>query len=167
MQLRRRTLAQPLGADARPHDLAQSSAMEEEVIPVLRVEDAGRAIAWYEQLGFQKQWEHQFEPGFPLFVSIARGRVRIYLSEHTGDATPNTLIHLNVNDIDSIATALEVPVDENGLAGRECDVEDRTATASGSGLRPVRPSASRLKRVVGLHASSASTGTRSRRPRSP
>ena len=98
--------------------------MEEEVIPVLRVENAGRATAWYEQLGFQKQWEHQFEPGFPLFVSIARGRVRIYLSEHTGDATPNTLIHLNVNDIDSIATALEVPIDENGLAGRECDVED-------------------------------------------
>jgi catechol 2,3-dioxygenase-like lactoylglutathione lyase family enzyme len=100
------------------------TAMEEEVIPVLRVEDAGRAVAWYEQLGFQKQWEHQFEPGFPLFVSIARGRVKIYLSEHKGDATPNTLIHLNVNDIDSIAAALGVPVDEDGLAGRECDVED-------------------------------------------
>ena len=91
--------------------------MEEEVIPVLRVEDAGRAVAWYELLGFQKQWEHQFEPGFPLFVSIARGRIRIYLSEHTGDATPNTLIHLNVNDIDSIAAVLGVPVDEDGLAG--------------------------------------------------
>jgi hypothetical protein len=50
--------------------------------------------------------------------------VKIYLSEHTGDATPNTLIYLNVNDIDSIAAALGVPVDEEGLAGRECDVED-------------------------------------------
>jgi hypothetical protein len=98
--------------------------MEEEVIPVLRVEDAGRAIAWYKQLGFAKQWEHQFEPGFPLFVSIARGRVRIYLSEHAGDATPNTLIHLNLNDIDAIAATLGVSVDEHGLAGRECDVED-------------------------------------------
>ena len=93
--------------------------MEEEVIPVLRVEDARRSIAWYERLGFQKQWEHHFEPGFPLFVSIVRGRIRIYLSEHIGDATPNTLIHLNVNDIDSIAATLGVPVDENGLAGRE------------------------------------------------
>jgi catechol 2,3-dioxygenase-like lactoylglutathione lyase family enzyme len=98
--------------------------MDEEVIPVLRVEDAERAVTWYEQLGFHKQWEHRFEPGFPLFVSIARGSVRIYLSEHTGDATPNTLIHLNVRDIDSIAAVLGVPVDENGLAGRECDVED-------------------------------------------
>ncbi|MDQ6878460.1 MAG: glyoxalase superfamily protein [Candidatus Dormibacteraeota bacterium] len=98
--------------------------MDEEVIPVLRVENAGRAVAWYEQLGFQKEWEHQFEPSFPLFVSIARGSVRIYLSEHSGDATPNTLIHLNVRDIDSIAAVLGVTVDENELAGRECDVED-------------------------------------------
>jgi hypothetical protein len=54
--------------------VSYSYRMEEELIPVLRVEDAGRAVAWYEQLGFHKQWEHQFEPGFPLFVSIARGR---------------------------------------------------------------------------------------------
>lgn len=77
--------------------------MDEEVIPVLRVEDAGRAVAWYEQLGFRKQWEHQFEPGFPLFVSIARGSVRIYLSEHTGDATPNTLIHLTLSGVAGFA----------------------------------------------------------------
>ena len=98
--------------------------VDEEIIPVLRVEDAGRAVAWYEQLGFHKQWEHQFGPGFPLFVSVARGRVRIYLSEHTGDAPPNSLIHLNVQDIDAIATALGVTVDEDGLAGRECDIDD-------------------------------------------
>jgi len=98
--------------------------LEEEVIPVLRVEDAGRAVEWYSRLGFRKQWEHQFKPVFPLFVSIARGRVRIYLSEHAGDATPNTLIHLNVHDIDAVAAELGVSVDEDGLAGRECDVED-------------------------------------------
>ena len=53
--------------------------MEEQVIPVLYVENAGRAATWYERLGFQKEWQHQFEPGFPLFVSVARGRVRLYL----------------------------------------------------------------------------------------
>lgn len=94
------------------------------MIPVLRVDDAARAVAWYVRLGFEKEWEHQFEPGFPWFVSIARGRMRIYLSEHTGDARPDTLIHLNVNDIDAIAAELGVPVDEDGLAGRECDVTD-------------------------------------------
>ena len=98
--------------------------MDEEVVPVLRVEDAARAVAWYERLGFQKEWEHQFEPGLPWFVSVARGRVRLYLSEHKGDARPNTLIHLYVADIDRVADEFAVPVDEEGLAGRECALED-------------------------------------------
>jgi hypothetical protein len=98
--------------------------MSEEVIPVLRVADAGRAVEWYARLGFVKEWEHQFEPNFPWFVSIARGRIRLYLSEHLGDATPNTLIHLYVNDIDMVSQEFGIPVDEEGLAGRECDIED-------------------------------------------
>jgi len=91
---------------------------------VLRVEDAGRAIAWYARLGFTKEWEHQFEPGFPWFVSVARGRARIYLSEHQGDARPGTLIHLYVNDIEAVAEEFAVAIDQDGLAGRECDLED-------------------------------------------
>src|SRR5437870_1499888 len=95
--------------------------VEEEIVPVLHVEDASRAVARYERLGFQKEWEHQFEPGFPWFVSVARGSVRLYLSEHKGDARPDTLIHLYVNNIDAVATEFGVPVDEDGLAGRECE----------------------------------------------
>jgi catechol 2,3-dioxygenase-like lactoylglutathione lyase family enzyme len=98
--------------------------MEEQVVPVLRVEDAFRALAWYRRLGFQKEWDHQFEPGFPWFVSIARGTVRLYLSEHTGDAPPGTLIHLYVNDIDAVSAEFGVPVDEEGLAGRQCNLSD-------------------------------------------
>jgi catechol 2,3-dioxygenase-like lactoylglutathione lyase family enzyme len=90
---------------------------------VLYVEDAGRAVAWYRRLGFHKEWEHQFEPGFPWFVSVARGRVRLYLSEHKGDSRPNTLIHLYVNDIDAVSREFDIPVDDDGLAGRECDLE--------------------------------------------
>jgi catechol 2,3-dioxygenase-like lactoylglutathione lyase family enzyme len=98
--------------------------MDEEVVPVLYVEDAARAVAWYERLGFAKEWEHQFEPGFPWFVSVARGNVRLYLSEHKGDARPDTLIHLYVRDIDAVAAEFGIPVDEDGLAGRECDIAD-------------------------------------------
>src|ERR1700727_2050551 len=98
--------------------------MEEEVVPVLHVEEAARAVAWYERLGFAKEWEHQFEPGFPWFVSVARGRVRIFLSEHTGDARPDTLFHLYVNDIDAVSKEFAVAIDEDGLAGRQCDLED-------------------------------------------
>ena len=65
--------------------------MDDEVVPVLRVHDAARAVAWYRRLGFDKEWEHQFEPGFPWLVSMARGSARLYLSEHEGDARPDTL----------------------------------------------------------------------------
>jgi catechol 2,3-dioxygenase-like lactoylglutathione lyase family enzyme len=98
--------------------------MDEDVVPVLYVGDAARAVAWYERLGFAKEWEHQFEPGFPSFVSVARGQVRLYLSEHKGDARPDTLIHLYVNDVDRIAEEFGVLVDEEGLAGRECALVD-------------------------------------------
>lgn len=60
--------------------------MSEEVVPVLRVEDAACAVSWYERLGFAKQWEHQFEPGFPWEFGV--------------------------------------PIDEEGLAGREVHLED-------------------------------------------
>ena len=93
-------------------------------MPVLRVEDAARAVAWYERLGFEKECEHRFEPGFPWFVSVARGEIHIYLSEHQGDARPNTLVHLYVDDIDSVSEEFGIPVDEEGLAGREVDLED-------------------------------------------
>ena len=109
--------------------------MEEEVIPVLHVEDAGRAVDWYGRLGFHKEWEHQFEPGFPLFVSVARGWVHLYLSEHQGDARPNTLIHLNVGDIDTVAREFGMQVDEEGLAGRECHLQD----PDGNRLRVATP----------------------------
>ena len=98
--------------------------MDEEVVPVLYVEDAARAIAWYGRLGFIKEWEHQFEPGFPWFVSVARGHVRLYLSEHKGDALPDTLVHLYVTDIDAVSEEFQIPVDEEVLAGRECDLVD-------------------------------------------
>ena len=96
----------------------------EEIIPVLRVEDAARAVAWYARLGFAKEWEHQFEPGFPWFLSVARGEVRLYLSEHKGDARPNTLIHLYVDDIETVSAEFGIAIDEDGLAGRQCNLED-------------------------------------------
>ncbi len=109
--------------------------MDEEVVPVLYVEDAARAVGWYERLGFTKEWEHQFEPGFPSFVSVARGNLRLYLSEHKGDARPDTLVHLYVKDVDAVSAEFGIPVDEDGLAGRECDLVD----PDGNRLRVATP----------------------------
>lgn len=109
--------------------------METHVVPVLHVQDASRAVAWYHRLGFAKEWEHQFEPGFPWFVSVVRDNARIFLSEHQGDARPDTLIHIYVADIDSVSAEFGIPVDEDGLAGRECDLTD----PDGNRLRVATP----------------------------
>jgi catechol 2,3-dioxygenase-like lactoylglutathione lyase family enzyme len=77
--------------------------MEEEAIPILRVANAAAAAAWYQRLGFSQEWEHRFEPGFPAFVSVARGGARLFLSEHTGDSHPRTLIYLRLRDLEAIA----------------------------------------------------------------
>ncbi|MFD5235568.1 glyoxalase superfamily protein [Streptomyces tendae] len=89
-----------MSAEDRPH--------AEEVVPILRVRDAGVAVRWYARLGFVQQWEHRFEPGFPVFTEVARGRVRLYLSEHEGDARPDTLVYLRVADLDAVAAEFGV-----------------------------------------------------------
>ena len=68
----------------------------------LHVADAAAAIAWYGRLGFTEQWVYHFDPGYPAFVSIARDRVRLFLSEHRGDARPETLVVLEVRDLDAV-----------------------------------------------------------------
>ncbi|MES9805953.1 glyoxalase superfamily protein [Streptomyces cinereoruber] len=97
--------------------------MAEEAIPVLRVEDAAAAVAWYGRLGFVRQWEHRFEPGFPAFVEVARGAVRLFLSEHTGDARPGTLVYLRVRDVDAVASEFGVRVEDAPWA-REVELRD-------------------------------------------
>jgi catechol 2,3-dioxygenase-like lactoylglutathione lyase family enzyme len=86
--------------------------MDEQVIPVLHVANAADAVAWYERLGFSQEWEHRFDPDCPAFVSIARGPVRLYLSEHRGDARPDTLVHLVVADVGAVVSEFGRPADE-------------------------------------------------------
>lgn len=97
--------------------------MDEEVIPILRVSNAAAAAAWYRRLGFGQEWEHRFEPGFPAFVSVARGRVRLFLSEHTGDARPGTLVYLRLSDLEAIADEFGAAV-ERMPWGREIRLRD-------------------------------------------
>lgn len=102
----------------------QTPRMVEQLAPVLRVADARSAVDWYEQLGFVKEWEHRFDPGLPLYVGIARGQLRMHLSEHTGDARPGTLVYLTVEDVDAAAAAVGVTVIEEMPWGRDFEVVD-------------------------------------------
>ena len=97
--------------------------VRERVTPILRVKDADRAVAWYQRLGFTKQSEHRFGPGMPAFVAIVRGDIQIFLSEHTGDARPDTLIYLTVTNVDVVAAEFGLTVEEEPW-GREVEIRD-------------------------------------------
>ncbi|MET9516608.1 glyoxalase superfamily protein [Streptomyces sp. NPDC002994] len=97
--------------------------MNEDVIPILHVKDADAAATWYARLGFAKQWEHRFEPGFPAFVEVARGPMSLFLSEHQGDARPGTLVYLRVRDVDAVAAEFGVTVEDEPWA-REVELRD-------------------------------------------
>jgi hypothetical protein len=108
--------------------------MEAEVVPVLHVADAAAAVAWYGRLGFTEQWVHRFGPGMPAFVSVVRGRARLFLSEHRGDARPDTLVHLYVSDVDAVVAEFGRP---DGEPPYGCELELRDL--DGNRLRISRP----------------------------
>ncbi|MGA4941139.1 MULTISPECIES: glyoxalase superfamily protein [Streptomyces] len=58
-----------------------------------------------------------------LRVEVARGGVRLFLSEHTGDARPGTLVHLRVRDVDAVASEFGVRVEDAPWA-REVELRD-------------------------------------------
>jgi uncharacterized glyoxalase superfamily protein PhnB len=71
----------------------------EKCVPTLRVRDASAACGYFcDRLGFHKDWEHRFEPGLPLFVSVSRDGVSLHLSEHSGDGPVAVRVYVYVRD---------------------------------------------------------------------
>lgn len=85
--------------------------MTEQVIPILRVAEAERAVD-------------------------ARGPMRLFLSEHEGDARPDTLVYLFVDDVDAVAADFDITSEKQPWC-REIELRDpdgnrlRIATARG------------------------------------
>src|SRR5262249_43545110 len=96
--------------------------MDEEAIPILNVPTAPNPAAWNDPLGSAKEGEHRSGPAIPPFVSIARGGARLFLSEHQGDARPDTLVYLVVGDIDAVVAEFGRPKDEPPYG---CEIELR------------------------------------------
>ena len=88
----------------------------QQVIPALRITDFHRSKAFYtDGLGFRIDWEHRFEPHFPVFMQVTRDGMTIYLSEHAGDCQVGGLVHLFVPDVDAWYAEFRgkgVPVEE-------------------------------------------------------
>ncbi len=98
--------------------------MSEQLAPVLRTTDAARSASWYARLGFEVEGEHRFAPNLPLYLFLRRESMRIHLSEHGGDARPNTLLYLYVDDVDAVAAEFGAGVAEKPWGMREVHLED-------------------------------------------
>ena len=114
------------------------------MIPILRVGEVTDAVAWYARIGFRQEWEHRFEPGLPAFVSIVRGNIRLFLSEHEGDARPDTLVYMRVADVRSIAREFSVEVRQTAWGTNEIELRD----PDGNRLRIGTPKASPAKAPI-------------------
>ncbi len=72
------------------------------VVPALRITQFPRSRAFYVAgLGFEVAWEHRFGPEYPVFMSITRDGLELYLTEHAGDCEVGGLVHLYVADVDA------------------------------------------------------------------
>lgn len=109
--------------------------MAEELAPILRVRDGRLAADWYARLGFVVEGEHRFAPHLPLYVFLRRGPVVLHLSEHAGDARPNTLVYLYVDDVDTLTREFGVGVNEQPWA-REIELTDPDGNRWRIGQRP-------------------------------
>lgn len=77
------------------------------VIPALRITNYEQSKRFYvEGMGFRIDWEHRFEPGFPVFMQVSRDGLTIYLTEHRGDCQPGGLVHFFVPNVDDWYQAL-------------------------------------------------------------
>jgi hypothetical protein len=55
---------------------------------------------------------------------IRAGDLWIFLSEHRGDASPDTPVYLHVDDVDAVAGALGVPAGDRPWGMREVHLTD-------------------------------------------
>jgi uncharacterized glyoxalase superfamily protein PhnB len=73
-----------------------------QVIPVLRIFDVAKADEFYQGfLGFSVDWDHRFEPSFPLYRQVSRGSLLLHLSEHHGDGSPGVQIRVMMQGVEA------------------------------------------------------------------
>ena len=74
----------------------------QQVIPALRISDDAVSRAFYvDRLGFQIEWEHRFQPDFPVFLKVARNGMTVFLTQHRDDCPSGALVHFYVADVDA------------------------------------------------------------------
>jgi catechol 2,3-dioxygenase-like lactoylglutathione lyase family enzyme len=77
------------------------------VVPVLRTFDTDKATEFYvDYLGMKVDWEHRYEPGFPLYRQVSRDDFVLHLTEHHGDSTPGAVVYVSMAGTRELHTEL-------------------------------------------------------------
>ena len=101
-------------------------------VPTLQSSDAKLSFEFYRKtLGFSKNWEHQFEPGFPLFISMSSGKTTVFITEHKDESAFGAELYLYVKNVDEVASVfkesnieLDVEPYDTDWGTREFNVRD-------------------------------------------
>jgi catechol 2,3-dioxygenase-like lactoylglutathione lyase family enzyme len=92
----------------------------EATIPVLRSFDEAKAREFYvDWLGFTVDWEHRFEPGFPLYMQVSRGGIVFHITEHHGDCTPGSYVRVKCRGVEALHAELTAKTYKNNRPGLE------------------------------------------------
>jgi catechol 2,3-dioxygenase-like lactoylglutathione lyase family enzyme len=97
---------------------------EEALAPVLHVEDADIAIAWYQRLGFVVDAEWSSGPTFTeTTVVVRRGELVLILSSREKGARADSLIYLRIADLTDIEQEFNLPATRH-FGGQQLELHD-------------------------------------------
>ncbi len=108
--------------------------MAESLVPILKVADIARSAEWYARLGFKHDFEYRYSDDFPGYAGLKRGDLCLHLSEHPGDATPDTLLYFWVDDLAPFVAEFKADVIEQEWA-REIHLADPDGNRIRVGVR--------------------------------
>lgn len=75
--------------------------------PILRSFDELKTKAFYvDFLSFEVAFEHRFASDMPFYLGLSKGRCRLRLSEHFGDASPGARVRIPSDDVRAFAKSL-------------------------------------------------------------
>jgi len=88
-------------------------------------------------------WEHRFEPGFPVFAQVTRDGLSLFLTEHMGDCQPGGAAYLVVADVD----ALYREVGARGIRAAEAPTDTEWGARE---MTVIDPDGNRLRFSTGI-----------------
>ena len=121
------------------------SEVVQRVVPALRITNYTASKTFYTAgLGFSIEAEHRFKPDLPVFMTVTRDGMTIFLTEHAGDCQVGGLVHFYVPDVDAVYDEVR----RRGIAVKE------PPNQSLEGLRDmtiVDPDGNQLRFITPLH----------------